>query len=237
MVPANIKEEYLKAQRMALKEKKELEAAGRDPYPAVLDDIAPEAARLSASELPVQDIPADRIVGVRTRGRVSAFSASFLPLPDIDSEFAVKWMNLLSEQLSDTGIRDQIECFEYMGSFYVQEGNKRVSVLKHFGNTRILSVVYRFYSLWHNTVISSNNKNNNIRYLSTTGTHHCKCFVSRSIKESDSSLSRFNHVCTDMLCDSAEFRCSYVCAADGIKSFGLSVVNMTHYSNDRRTGL
>ncbi|MBO4563128.1 MAG: BMP family ABC transporter substrate-binding protein [Clostridia bacterium] len=143
MVPANIKEEYLKAQRMALKEKKELEAAGRDPYPAVLDDIAPEAARLSASELPVQDIPADRIVGVRTRGRVSAFSASFLPLPDIDSEFAVKWMNLLSEQLSDTGIRDPIECFEYMGSFYVQEGNKRVSVLRYLGAIRIPARIKR----------------------------------------------------------------------------------------------
>ena len=32
----------------------------------------------------------------------------------------------------DEGIRDPIRCFEYMGRFYVQEGNKRVSVLKYF---------------------------------------------------------------------------------------------------------
>ena len=135
--------EYLKARGLAQKEKKELEALGRSPYPAVLDEVCPEAAHMTVSELPVQDIPADRIIGVRSAGRTNAFSASFLPLPDIDSEFAAKWMKLLEAHLSDTGIREPIICCEYLGSFYVQEGNKRVSVLKYYGAVKIPAHVFR----------------------------------------------------------------------------------------------
>ncbi|MBO4848680.1 MAG: BMP family ABC transporter substrate-binding protein [Clostridia bacterium] len=143
MITAGIKEEYLRAAKLGQKEKKELEAAGRDPYPKVLDELLPDASRLTTTELPVMEIPADRIVGTRSGGRVSVFSASFLPLPDVASEFAAKWMNLLSEQLSETGIRDPIDCFEYLGDFYVQEGNKRASVLKYLGAVRIPARVRR----------------------------------------------------------------------------------------------
>ena len=89
------------------------------------------------------EIPADRIVGTRTAGRISAFSAGFLPLLDADSEFALKWMALCRAHLSDTGIRDPIECWEYLGDFYVQEGNKRVSVLRWFGAVTIPARVRR----------------------------------------------------------------------------------------------
>ena len=34
-------------------------------------------------------------------------------------------------------------CYEYLGKFYVQEGNKRVSVLKYFGASRIPGNVTR----------------------------------------------------------------------------------------------
>ena len=139
----NVKEEYLRAMRAGQKEKKEFEAAGRSPYPAVLEDVCPEIARSSATELPVQEIPADRIVGIRSRGRISAFSASFLPLPEPGSEFAAKWMALCEAHLSDTGIREPILCYEYLGDFYVQEGNKRASVLKWFGAVRIPARVLR----------------------------------------------------------------------------------------------
>ena len=43
----------------------------------------------------------------------------------------------------EEGIRDPILCFEYMGRFYVQEGNKRVSVLKYFGASSIPANVTR----------------------------------------------------------------------------------------------
>ena len=128
---------------MGLREKRELEAARLDPCPKALEDVLPEAARLSAVELPLCEIPADRIVGTFSRGRASAFSASFLPLPDVSSEFAAKWMALCDAHLSDTGIRDHIECCEYLGRFFVAEGNKRVSVLRYFGAVRIPAKVKR----------------------------------------------------------------------------------------------
>ncbi|MCR5611362.1 MAG: BMP family ABC transporter substrate-binding protein [Clostridiales bacterium] len=137
------KEEYLRAMRLGQKEKKELEAAGIDPFPAVLNEICPEAQHLTAVALPPSEIPEELIVGTQSRGRISAFSASFRPLPEPDSEFAAKWIALCSAHLSDTGIRDPIDCIEYLGRFYVVEGNKRVSVLKHFGAVRIPAQVRR----------------------------------------------------------------------------------------------
>ena len=143
MASAYTADEYIKAQRMGQKEKKELEALGRDPFPAVLDEVFPEISAASVQELPVTDIPAGRIIGTRSAGRTNAFSASFLPLPDQNSEFAAKWMALCEAHLSDTGIRDPIECCEYLGDFYVVEGNKRVSVLRYFGAVRIPARVLR----------------------------------------------------------------------------------------------
>ena len=134
---ASIREEYARALRMGQKECKELSAAGKDPYPVVLDEILADISRCSVQELPVQEIPSGRIIGTKTAGRVSSFSAGFYPLLDEDSEFAAKWMALCAAHLSDTGIRDAIECYEYLGDFYVQEGNKRLSVLKYFGAAQI----------------------------------------------------------------------------------------------------
>ena len=139
----NAREEYLRAQHLGLKEVKEAEAAGREPGPAVLDELLPELTRSSITELPVQDVPTLRIIGTRSRGRISAFSPSFLPLPDPDSEFAGKWMALCAAHLSDTGIREPIVCYEYLGDFYVLEGNKRVSVLRWFGAAAIPARILR----------------------------------------------------------------------------------------------
>ena len=143
MNSVSLSEEYLRASKLGQKEKKELEALGRPPCPTVLDEQFPQTVHMTAEELPVQNIPADRIIGVKFAGRISAFSASFLPLPEINSEFAAKWMRLLEAHLSDVGIREPIVCYEYLGNFYVLEGNKRVSVLKYYGAVSIPARVLR----------------------------------------------------------------------------------------------
>ena len=137
-----IQEEYLSAQRRANKEYKELTAAGKSPYPAVLDEILGSTVR-TTQQIGLMEIPAHRIVGTRSAGRVNMFSAGFLPLAKADTEFARKWMNLCQAHLSETGIRDAVTCYEYLGNFYVEEGNKRVSVLRYFGAPRIAAVVTR----------------------------------------------------------------------------------------------
>ena len=137
------REEYLKARRLAQKEIRELRSQGRETEPAVLDDILGQSYTTTTQELGVVNIPARRIVGTKTAGRISAFSPGFLPLLDDETEFAQKWMHLCADHMSDEGIRNPITCFEYLGNFYIQEGNKRVSVLKYFGAAQIPGTVYR----------------------------------------------------------------------------------------------
>ena len=65
-----------------------------------------------------------------------------MPLLDEKTEFARKWMELCRAQ-QEEGIREPVQAFEFMNRFYVQEGNKRVSVLKYFGAASIRARVTR----------------------------------------------------------------------------------------------
>ena len=137
------REEYSRALKAGQKEYKELLAAGKDPHPAVLDEFLPPEKIKTVLDVGLVEIPTHLIVGTKSSGRITAFTASFLPLLGMDTEFANKWVNLCAAHLSDEGIRDPIVCFEYLGKFYIQEGNKRVSVLRHFDAPRIPGMVQR----------------------------------------------------------------------------------------------
>ena len=137
------KDEYLAALRRGQKEYKELLAAGKSPHPAVLDQILGSLNTSSTQLIGHVEIPVERIVGTRSAGRITTFSASFLPLAKVNSEFADKWVNLCMAHLGDTGIREPIKCYEYLGNFYVEEGNKRVSVLRYYDASRISAMVTR----------------------------------------------------------------------------------------------
>ena len=136
--------EYSRAQKMAQREYRERIAAGKAPYPEVLDDILPGGISSdTVQDIGLVEIPTSRIVGTKSAGRIAAFTATFLPLLDENTEFGMKWAALCEAHLSDTGIQEPIVCFEYLGNFYVQEGNKRVSVLRYFGSPRIPGQVQR----------------------------------------------------------------------------------------------
>ena len=137
------KDEYAQALRRGNREYRELNAAGRNPHPAVLDELVEDHETLAHQEVGTVEIPAQYIVGTKSAGRVTAFTASFRPLLSPDSEFGLKWIHLCAAHLSDAGIQSPIECFEYLGRFYVVEGNKRVSVMRHFGAARVPGNVVR----------------------------------------------------------------------------------------------
>ena len=137
------REEYLKARRLAQKEIKELNLQGKDTEPAVLDEILGDNYAVSAKEIGIVNIPVERIVGTKSAGRIGAFTAGFMPVLGVETEFAQKWMHLCISHMSDEGIRNPVLCYEYLGNFYIQEGNKRVSVLKYFGATQIPATVLR----------------------------------------------------------------------------------------------
>ena len=85
-------EEYSAALRMGQKQYKELLAAGKEPHPAVLDDIHPENASDTTLDIGVMDIPADLILGTKSAGRITAFTKDFLPLLGANTEFGFKWI-------------------------------------------------------------------------------------------------------------------------------------------------
>ena len=136
-------EEFSQALKLGQKEYKEALAAGKQPHPLVLDDILQDHIAETVVDVGLVEIPAERIIGVKAAGRVTAFSAGFRPLLDAASEFGTKWISLCAAHLGETGITDPILCYEYLGDFYVQEGNKRVSVLRHFESPRIPGHVKR----------------------------------------------------------------------------------------------
>ena len=135
-------EQYNRALKMGQKEYKDRVAKGLDPNPAVLNEVLGDLESETAQYVGQVEIPMNQIVGTKTVGRTSAFTASFLPLLEIKTEFANKWIELCSAHLEE-GIRDPIVCYEYLGNFYVQEGNKRVSVLRSYDAPRIPAIVYR----------------------------------------------------------------------------------------------
>ena len=141
-------EQYGKALKSGQKSSREAVLRGRYPYPQVLDDILDDSMLAGRVELGVLEIPTEQIVGTKTKGRRLAFADNFMPLMEPDSEFAVKWMELCAAHLGDEGIRDPIRCYEYMGRFYVQEGNKRVSVLKSYDAPTVPGYVIRLVPAW-----------------------------------------------------------------------------------------
>ena len=136
-------QEYAKALREGQREHRECIQKGIDPNPAVLDDILGPDSGDNCVNVGLIEVPMNRIIGTKSAGRISAFTPHFRPLLEPETEFALKWINLCIANLSEEGIKDPIECFEYLGNFYIQEGNKRVSVLRHFGAARILANVKR----------------------------------------------------------------------------------------------
>ena len=137
-----MREDYLKAQKKGRRAYQKAVVNGQYPFLPALDDIL--QGQPVSSEMPqgLMEIPLSMVTGTRTRGRQEAFSNDFMPLLDIESEFATKWIKLYDSQIEE-GIRDPVKVYEYLWNFYVQEGNKRVSVLKYMDVPMIMADVIR----------------------------------------------------------------------------------------------
>ncbi len=134
--------EYEKALALGQKEAKACQAKGLSPYPPVLDELLEGITTRGEVELGLVDVPIQLIIGTRSAGRQRAFSPGFYPLLGADSELAAKWTALCAAHLGE-GINDPIKVYEYLHDFYVQEGHKRVSVLRYFGAATVPAMVTR----------------------------------------------------------------------------------------------
>ncbi len=135
--------QFVQANKLAQKYYKSAQSRGDYPYLPVLEDLLRENQTAGRMEIGLVDIPAELIIGTNDGGRREAFAGNFMPLLEMNSEFGDKWINLCEAHLSDEGIRDPIRCCEYLGYFYVVEGNKRVSVFKSYNAPTIPGTVQR----------------------------------------------------------------------------------------------
>ena len=139
---------YRDAQKRGEKYYNTCMAKGVYPYPQVLEDVLDESMELGQVDIGITDIPMHLIVGTRAAGRKNAFAGNFMPLLRLETEFGSKWTALCAAHLDEDGISDPISCMEYMGKFYVQEGHKRVSVLRYFDAPSIRGSVTRVIPAW-----------------------------------------------------------------------------------------
>ena len=145
-------QQYQKSYRAGQKYCRACMISGSYPYIRVLDEILDESTLIGRMDLGVMEIPTELIIGTKHAERRLAFAANYMPLLPSDTEFAAKWISLCAAHLSEEGINDPISCYEYMGEFYVQEGHKRVSVLRSYGAAGVSARVVRLVPAYSDDV-------------------------------------------------------------------------------------
>lgn len=135
---------YGKARRDGLRIYSAALQAHEDPYLPVLERKVPELSSLTRLSLGVMSIPLSRVLGSVSEGRSKAFTRGFLPILEGGSEFASKW-DRLYESVEAEGVNQPVTALEYLGYYYVIEGNKRVSVMKTMEAREIEADVTRVY--------------------------------------------------------------------------------------------
>ena len=135
-------ENYSAAKKIGQKAARSAVSNGAYPYLRALDEFVSREDICGEQPLGIVDIPLDKIAGTKTSGRKNSFANNFMPLLGEETEFALKWSTLYDAQMNE-GIRDPILVYEYMTRYYVQEGNKRVSVMKYVEAASITANVIR----------------------------------------------------------------------------------------------
>ncbi len=123
---------YVRARKEGLKAYSTAIGEHQDPYLPVLQDKLPNLNQMDRMSLGIQAVPLDRVVGTVTQGRSYAFANNFMPILEANSEFSGKW-SALYDSVEAEGLRDPAKMLEYMGYYYLIEGNKRISVMKSLG--------------------------------------------------------------------------------------------------------
>ena len=159
-------EEYQLAKRMGDAAYRTAIKEGKSPYLPVLDAIPEIKDSVGETYIGVLELPLNYIVGNKEMSRNNAFANNFMPLLEDGTEFATKW-TALCESVRLEGVHTGIKCYEYLNNYYVQEGNKRVSVSNYLkmgfihsevtrilppkGDTKELKVYYEYLDFFNVT--------------------------------------------------------------------------------------
>ena len=135
-------QDYTKAQKLAEKHFRQAVSRGAYPYLPVLEDLMRQSEIEGQVPVGQLEIPISLIAGTVNNERTTAFASNFMPLLSYETEFGSKWSELC-DSVQEVGVNEPIIVYEYMQRFYVEEGNKRVSVSKYNGAVSILASVTR----------------------------------------------------------------------------------------------
>ncbi len=106
---------------------------------------------------------------------------------------------------------------------------------------RRLGVVQGLDGLWHHAVVGRHDEDRDVGDLCTAGAHGGERLVARGVDEGDRAVLALvldvHLVGTDVLGDAAGLALDDVLVADRVEQLGLSVVDVTHDGDDRRTRL
>lgn len=166
-------DDYMKALKMGKKEYQKHLSEGTYPYLQALEESISHVDIVSEVKLGLQQIPAELVAGTKSAGRRTAFAPNFMPLLEPRTEFSNKWIALCDSHLEE-GIHDPVTACEFMGRYYIVEGNKRTSVLKYFGAPFIPAVVTRMVPR------RTDEADNRIYYeymefYEVSGVNYCRC--------------------------------------------------------------
>ena len=95
-------------------------------------------------DLGIMEIPTSFIAGVSEASEKSAlYTKEFFPVSSPKSEFADQWRAICQCYSGGEGLPGFVQCYEYLGKFYVVDGLKRVSIAKFTKEPVIRSRVIR----------------------------------------------------------------------------------------------
>lgn len=139
-----VHEIYQQAYALATRSLEKAKKHGYPICPVALNTLADETLISYRLDLGVMEIPVSLIVGVAEATENSVlYTKEFYPVSAPKSKFADQWRGISMQYMTMEGLEGEIECFEYLGKFYVCDGLKRVSVLKFHKAPTILSRVIR----------------------------------------------------------------------------------------------
>lgn len=137
-------DDYSRARRSGEQAFEKAVHEGRYPYLPVLNSFLDDSS-CTLTRIGTMEIPLSQVIGTKTAGRQQAFACNFMPVMGKETEFGAKWSSLYESQVNE-GMRDAVIVYEYLHYFYVQEGNKRVSVAKYLEMPTITADVRRLVS-------------------------------------------------------------------------------------------
>src|SRR5690606_36029361 len=157
------------------------------------------------------------------------------------------------EQLVDAGTgfgrnRDEGSVAAPLFRNHVQRGQAVLDVVRigfrlvhlvhrdHDRHASRFRVLHGFLGLRHHTAVSSDDENDDVGGLGTTGTHLGERGVTGGIKEGDHAAVGLHVVGTDVLGDATRLTGSHLGTTDVVEQRGLAMVDVTHHGHDRSTG-